>query len=87
MENSVQAGPGGSSQIAAINTKTFKIAWRVTTGSQSEGFALDTSRGMAYVANYDDDTLTTSQCRNENVAGPKRRSASTVNRLGGWWLR
>ena len=59
VENSVQNGQGSTSQIAAINTKTHKIAWRVATGSQSEGFALDKSRGTAYVANYDDDTVTT----------------------------
>ena len=58
LENSVQNGPGNLSQIAAINTKTYKVAWRVKTGSQAEGMALDKTRGVAYVANYDDDTVT-----------------------------
>ena len=57
VENSVQNGQGSTGQIAAINTKTYKITWRVRTGSQSEGFALDKTRGIAYVANYDDDTV------------------------------
>ncbi|HYP44035.1 MAG TPA: YncE family protein [Propionibacteriaceae bacterium] len=57
-QNSVSKGPGYTSQIAAINTKTFKISWRVNTGSRSEGFSLDKTRGTAYVADYDDDTVT-----------------------------
>lgn len=47
-----------TSQIAAVDTKTYKVSWRVRTGSQSESFALDKVRGAAYVPNYNDDTVT-----------------------------
>ncbi|GAA3616661.1 YncE family protein [Microlunatus ginsengisoli] len=57
VENSVQNAQGDVSAVAAINTKTYKVAWRVKTGSQPEGMALDKTRGVAYVPNYDDDTV------------------------------
>lgn len=58
VENSVENDPGNVSSIAQIDTKTYKVTRLVKTGFHPEGFALDTKRGMAYVPNYDDDTLT-----------------------------
>lgn len=56
--NSVPNNINGHGQVAAINTKTYQVAWRVKTGSTPLGIATDTKRRTAYVANYDDDTLT-----------------------------
>ncbi len=44
--------------LAAINTKTYKVSWRVKTGSWPQGMALDRTRSTLYVTNYDDDTVT-----------------------------
>ena len=56
--NSVATNDNGYGQVAAINTKTYKVAWRIKTGSTPLGIATDTTHRTAYVPNYDDDTLT-----------------------------
>ena len=56
--NSVQNNEDGQGQVTAINTKTYKVAWRIRTGSTPLGIATDTTHRTAYVPNYDDDTLT-----------------------------
>ncbi len=56
--NSVQNNSNGHGQVAAINTKTYQLAWRVKTGSTPLGIGVDTKRRTAYVPNFDDDTLT-----------------------------
>jgi DNA-binding beta-propeller fold protein YncE len=56
--NSVQNNEDGQGQVAAINTRTYKVAWRIKTGSTPLGIATDTTHRTAYVPNYDDDTLT-----------------------------
>ena len=56
--NSVANNENGYGQVTAINTITYKVAWRIKTGSTPLGIATDTTRRTAYVPNYDDDTLT-----------------------------
>lgn len=45
--------------VANVDTKTYKVKWRLKTGHSPVGSAIDTERNRMYVANYDDDTLTT----------------------------
>ena len=58
--NSVENDSGSNiwGALAAINTKTYKVSWRVRTGSFPEGMALDRARSVLYITNYDDDTVT-----------------------------
>jgi DNA-binding beta-propeller fold protein YncE len=58
VENSVDTSGPDQPGIAAIDTRTYKVIWRVRTGSRPQAFALDRKRGVAYVPNYDDDTVT-----------------------------
>lgn len=44
--------------ITIINTRTYKVVWRIRTGVQPWAIALDTRRDVAYVPNYLDDTVT-----------------------------
>ncbi len=58
--NSVETDSGDKAwgALAAINTKTYKVSWRVKTGNYPQGMALDRTRSVLYVTNYDDDTVT-----------------------------
>jgi DNA-binding beta-propeller fold protein YncE len=48
------AGPGA---VAFLDTKTLRVTRRITLGNEPTAMALDTRRGMTYVTNYKDDTL------------------------------
>ncbi len=58
--NSVEtdSGDNTSGALAAINTKTYKVSWRVKTGSWPQGMAMDRTRSVLYVPNYDDANVT-----------------------------
>lgn len=58
VENSTYPDSPAKGQLTAINTRTYKIAWRATTGTEPIGLAIDTKRHTAYLPNYADDTLT-----------------------------
>jgi YVTN family beta-propeller protein len=43
--------------VAVISTRTLKVVYRVTVGTEPTGLAIDYQRRTAYVTNYEDDTV------------------------------
>jgi DNA-binding beta-propeller fold protein YncE len=58
VENSTVPDEPRSGQVTAVNARTFRIAWRVRTGAEPLGLAVDTARDIAYTPDYADDTVT-----------------------------
>lgn len=45
--------------VADVDTRSYKVKWRVKAGNSPLGSAVDIKRNRMYVPNFDDDTLTT----------------------------
>lgn len=58
IQDSTWPGEGRTGSISMIDTKTYRILHHIPTGILPEGLAIDTKRDVAYVPNYNDDTLT-----------------------------
>lgn len=57
--NEVSNERGSHPSVAAIDTKTYKVVWRLKVDSTPAAIAVDTTRDRAYVPSYDLDTLST----------------------------
>lgn len=57
VENSTFPDAPGRGRLALIDTRSFRIVWRASTGIEPVALAIDTRRDTAYAPNYADDTL------------------------------
>jgi YVTN family beta-propeller protein len=58
VENSTFPDSPQRGQVAAVDTRTYRVAWQVSTGAEPLDLAVDQVRNVAYTPNYADDTLT-----------------------------
>lgn len=57
VENSTFPDQPQRGQVTAVDTRTFKVAWRVRTGYEPLDLAVDKTSNVAFAPNYADDTL------------------------------
>jgi DNA-binding beta-propeller fold protein YncE len=58
IQDSTWPGEGRTGSISMIDTSSYRVLHHIPTGVLPEGLAIDTKRDLAYVPNYNDDTLT-----------------------------